>query len=187
MPRAGLSGDEVVAAAADLADDAGFAGLTMGLLAERLGVRTPSLYKHVENLADLRHRLATRAMTEFGDVIGDAVQGRSGLDALTAMLTAGRRYALAHPGRYAIAVDEEYQGPPDPMLAAGSRVVDTIAAVLSGYGIGEEEMHHAVRTIRSAMDGFTMLESGKGFQWAPPPQESFDWMIGFLDRGLRAT
>lgn len=187
MPRAGLSRDEVVAAAAILADDLGFAGLTMGLLAERLGVRTPSLYKHVENLADLRHRLAIVAMTEFGEVIGDAVQGRSGLDALTAMLTAGRGYALTHPGRYATAVDEEYQGPADPMLAAASRVVGTIAAVLTGYGIGEEEMNHAIRTIRSAMDGFIMLESGKGFQWAPPPEESFGWMIRFLDRGLRAT
>jgi AcrR family transcriptional regulator len=187
VPRAGLSRDEVVAAAADLADDVGIAGLTMGLLAERLGVRTQSLYTHVANLADLRHRLATRTMTEFGDVIGDAVKGRSGLDALTAMLTASRRYALTHPGRYAIAVDEGYQGPADPMLAAGSRVADTIAAVLSGYGIGKAEMHHAIRAIRSAMDGFTMLERGKGFQWDPPPEESFGWMIGFLDRGLRAT
>ena len=33
-----------------------------------------------------------------------------------------------------------------------------------------------------------MLESGKGFQWAPPPEEeSYGWMIGFLDRGLRAS
>ncbi len=187
MPRAGLSGDEVVAAAAVLADEVGFAGLTMGLLAERLGVRTPSLYKHVESLADLRHRLAILAMTEFGQVTGDAVRGRSGLDALTALLTAGRGYVLTHPGRYATARDEEYQGPADPMLAASRRVLDTIAAVLAGYGIGEEEMNHAIRTIRSAMDGFTMLESGKGFQWAPPAEESFGWMIGFLDRGLRAS
>ena len=65
MPRAGLSGGEVVAAAAGLADELGFAGLTMGLLAERLGVRTPSLYKHVGGLADLQHQLATLAMTEL--------------------------------------------------------------------------------------------------------------------------
>ncbi|MGW0957453.1 TetR family transcriptional regulator, partial [Streptomyces sp. NPDC002545] len=37
----------MVAAGAALADEVGFANLTMGLLAERVGVRTPSLYKHV--------------------------------------------------------------------------------------------------------------------------------------------
>ena len=53
MPRAGLGTAAVVAAGADLADEVGFAALTMGRLAERLGVRTPSLYKHVESQADL--------------------------------------------------------------------------------------------------------------------------------------
>ncbi len=41
MPRAGLTGDGVVASAAGLADEIGFQGITMGLLADRLGVRAP--------------------------------------------------------------------------------------------------------------------------------------------------
>jgi Bacterial regulatory proteins, tetR family len=41
----------VVAAAAGLADEIGYQGVTMGLLADRLGVRPPSLYKHVSGLA----------------------------------------------------------------------------------------------------------------------------------------
>jgi hypothetical protein len=72
----------------------------MALLADRLGVRTPSLYKHVGGLADLQHRVATLAMTELGEVIRDAVQGRAGFDALAALLTAVRDYVAAHPGRY---------------------------------------------------------------------------------------
>ena len=44
MPRAGLGPDAVVAAGAALADEIGFGALTMGRLAERVGVRTPSLY-----------------------------------------------------------------------------------------------------------------------------------------------
>ena len=65
MPRVGLTGDDVVIAAAGLADEIGFGAVTMGLLADRLGVRPPSLYKHVGGLADLQHRLATLAMTEL--------------------------------------------------------------------------------------------------------------------------
>ncbi len=84
MPRAGLNGGDVVAAAAGLADETGYASLTMALLADRLGVRTPSLYKHVGGLADLQHRVATLAMTELGEVIRDAVQGQAGFDALAA-------------------------------------------------------------------------------------------------------
>ena len=185
MPRAGLNGDDVVAAAAGLADEIGFQAVTMGLLADRLGIRPPSLYKHVGGLADLQHRVATLAMTEFGDVIRDAVQGRAGLDALAAALTAARSYVTAHPGRYTATVGAEFTGPDDPLLAAGTRVINSIAAVLRGYGIGEDQMDHAIRTIRCTMHGFAMLEASRGFQWNADPDESFDWMIRFIDRGLR--
>ena len=185
MPRAGLTGDDVVAAAAGLADELGFHAVTMGVLADRLGVRPPSLYKHVGGLADLQHRLATLAMTEFGDVIRDAVLGRAGRDALTAALTAARAYVIAHPGRYAATIGAAFTGPDDPLLAAGTCVINSIAAVLRGYGIGEDEMDHAIRTIRCTMHGFAMLEASQGFQWSADPDKSFDWMIRFIDRGLR--
>ena len=182
MPRAGLTGNDVVASAAGLADEIGFQGVTMGLLASRLGVRSPSLYKHVGGLADLQHRLATLALTELGEVVRDAVQGKAGRDALAAMMIAMRGYVSAHPGRYAATTGAETTGPDDPLEVASARVIASIAAVLRGYGIAEGEMTHA---IRSTMHGFAILEASGGFQWDADPDESFEWMIGFIDRGLR--
>lgn len=186
MPRAGLTGDDVVASAAGLADEIGFHGVTMGLLADRLGVRAPSLYKHVAGLADVQHRLATLALTELGELIRDVVQGKAGYDALAAMMTAIRGYVTAHPGRYMATTGAETTGPDDPLQAASTRVIDSIAAVLRGYGITEDEMTHAIRTIRSTMHGFAMLEASRGFQWEADPEQSFEWMISFVDRGLRS-
>ena len=187
MPRAGLTRDDVVAAAAELSDKIGYSELTMGLVAQRLGVRTPSLYKHVDGLADLQHRVATLAMTQLGDQVRDALQGAAGLDALTALLTATRTYVTAHPGRYTATVGAEFTGPDDPLLAASSRVIESIAAVLRGYGIAEGEMTHAIRTVRCAIHGFAALQASRGFQWGEDPDESFRWMISFIDRGLRAA
>jgi AcrR family transcriptional regulator len=158
----------------------------MGLLAERLGVRTPSLYKHVDGLADLQHGVATLAMTELGDAARDAMQGRAGRDALTALLTATRAYVTAHPGRYTATTGAEFTGPDDPLLAASTRLIGSIAAVLRGYGVGEAEMTHAIRTIRCTLHGFAALQASDGFQWSEDPGETFDWMIRFIDRGLRA-
>jgi AcrR family transcriptional regulator len=186
VPRAGLSRDDVVAAAAELIDEIGYHELTMGLLAQRLGVRAPSLYKHVDGLADLQHRVATLAMTQLGDAVRDAMQGRAGRDALTALLTATRAYVTAHPGRYTATIGAEFTGPDDPLLAASARVIDSIAAVLRGYGVGEAEMVHAIRTFRCTLHGFAELQASNGFQWSGDPDETFDWMIGFIDRGLQA-
>jgi len=186
MPRAGLATGDVVAAAASLADQAGFDNLTMGLVAERLGIRPPSLYKHVTDLADLQHRVATLAMTELGDAVRDATQGRAGLDALSALLIATRAYVAAHPGRYTATVGARFTGEDDPLYAATARILASIAAVLRGYGIAEEEMDHAIRTIRCTVHGFAMLQASDGFQWTGEPDDSFDWMIQFIDHGLRA-
>ncbi|MGH3279798.1 MAG: TetR/AcrR family transcriptional regulator [Trebonia sp.] len=186
MPRAGLSSHDVVAAGAELADEVGFQELTMGLLAERLGIRTPSLYKHVSDLADLRHRIATHAMSELAEAVRYALQGRSGRDALAALLAAVQAYVTAHPGMYAATTGARFADTDDPLLVATTRVIDSISAALRGYGIGDAEMVHAIRTIRCTIHGFAMLQASDGFQWSGEPGDTFDWMIRFIDRGLRA-
>ncbi|WP_405487302.1 TetR/AcrR family transcriptional regulator [Nocardia sp. NBC_00511] len=184
MPRAGLSRPDVVAAGATLADEVGFANLALGPLAARLGVRTPSLYKHIESLADLQHSIAALAMTELDQRVRDAMHGCSGSAALSAFATSFRDYVVAHPGRYAATVGEPFTGPEDPLLHAGSRVLQSMEAVLRGYGIDENEMIHALRTLRCTFHGFATLQSSDGFQWSDDSDDSFEWMIRFLDRGL---
>lgn len=185
MPRAGLGPAAVVAAGAQLADEIGFAGLTMGLVADRLGVRTPSLYKHVDGLADLNRRIAVLALTELADAVRDALQGRAGRDALAALARAIRDYVLRHPGRYAATIGAVPTGPDDPLVAAGDRVIESMTAVLRGYPIKPADLNHALRTLRSMLHGFATLQAANGFQWSADRDESFTWLIDFADRGLR--
>lgn len=185
MPRTGLQSDDVVAIAATLVDEIGFHELTMGVLAHRLGVRPPSLYKHVESLADLQHRIATVAMTELGETIRDALQAKTGHDALHALFSAVRSYVQAHPGRYTSTVGAEFTGQNDPLLTASARVLDSIGAVLRSYGVDEQDRDHAIRAMRCMIHGFASLSAAHAFRWDTDLETSFDWMITFMDRGLR--
>ncbi|MGB7447865.1 MAG: TetR-like C-terminal domain-containing protein [Ornithinimicrobium sp.] len=187
MPRAGLSPALVAAAAAELADEVGLANVTMTLLAERLEVRAPSLYKHVGGQADLTGRIALLALTELGDALREALQGRSGHEALTAAATTFRTYVVAHPGRYAATLRLDPAGPDDPLVAAGARVIASLSAVLAGYRIPERDTVHALRTMRSLLHGFAVLEAAGGFQMDTDADESFGWLVTFLHQGLHAT
>jgi hypothetical protein len=120
-------------------------------------------------------------MTELGDQVRDAVQGRTGADALAAFAEAFRSYCTAHPGRYAATVAAEATGP--ELLQASARVLDSIAAVLRGYDIDESRLTHAIRTLRCMFDGFATLQVG--FQRTDDPEGGFEWMIHFVDRGLQ--
>ncbi|WP_111768648.1 TetR-like C-terminal domain-containing protein [Nakamurella deserti] len=186
MPRAGLDPAVVTAAAAVVADEVGLAHLSMSLVAERLGVRAPSLYKHVDGMADLTHRVAVLAATELGDELRDAMQGRAGRDALTAAAGAVRSYVTRYPGRYAATVGVRLTGPQDPLAVALERTLDSFAAVLQGYRPDPGDRIHALRMLRSILHGFATLEASDGFQMATDVDTSFTWMIAFIDRGLRA-
>ena len=174
-----------MAAGAALADELGLPSLTMGQLAERLGVRTPSLYKHVAGQDDLTRRIAALALAEASDGVGAAVQGLAGRDALAAAGHAFRDFVLTHPGRYAATIGVEPTGPDDPVAGAGLGLLAAFRAVLRGYDIAPAETDHALRALRSSFHGFATLQSANAFQWSADVDESFDWLITLLDRALR--
>ena len=186
MPKAGLAPASITEAGAALVDEIGFDNLSMGLLAERLGVKTPSLYKHIASQADLAHRIAVLATTELADAIRDATQGRAGTDALAAGAHAMRAYVLEHPGRYAAGNAARPTGPDDPMVPAVGRVLASWAAMLHGYRLDPGQEIHALRMLRSMLHGFATLEAAGSFQIDADVDDSFTWMIGFIDQGLKA-
>lgn len=187
MAKAGLNSAVVVSAGADVADAVGFPSLTMALVAKRLGVQTPSLYKHVASQEELNRGIAVLAANEAANAIGAAIQGYSGRDALVAGMRAFRDYVVAHPGRFAATTGMASRGPDDPWAAADRRILDAFAAILRGYSVEPGSLIHAMRAVRSAVQGFANLQSAHGFQQSADVDESFEWLIVLTDRGLRGA
>jgi AcrR family transcriptional regulator len=94
---------EAVATARELLECDGPEGLTMRRLAEAMGIRASSLYKHVESKEELEALLIADAFREIGelfhDAIGDAGRKRS-RGPLAHLARAYRTWALAHPHLY---------------------------------------------------------------------------------------
>ena len=98
--------------------------MTLAALADRLGIRAPSLYAHVDGLADLRRRLGARGARQLPVAIVTAPRGRAGLDALRGARGTYREYAHAHPGTYAAmqrAPDEAAAKLPTPPVSWSTR------------------------------------------------------------------
>jgi AcrR family transcriptional regulator len=181
VPRAGLSPDVVVAEAARLADEIGLERLTLAGLARRFGVAVPSLYKHVDGLEALRRALAGRSVRELGEALAVGQREAGGLRGLA---VAYRGFAHAHPGRYAATL--RAPDPADGEAEAASRsVLETVLAVLDGYGLSGPDAIDATRAVRSALHGFVSLESIGGFGLPQDVDRSFDRLVEILDAALR--
>jgi AcrR family transcriptional regulator len=192
MPRAGLDAEAVVRAAARLADAEGLEAVSLARLAGQLGVRSPSLYAHVDGLEDLRRRLGARGAAELAGMLAVAAAGKSRLAALRAVAYTYRAYAREHPGTYAAmqrAPDnadgrEVVAGGARDEAAAARRLVEVILAVLAGYSLSGDQAIHAVRVVRAALHGFVVLEQERGFAIPLSLDDTYDRMIGVLDQGL---
>ena len=184
MPRAGLSRAVVVHVGAQLADEAGLDRLTLAGVAAHVGVRLPSLYKHVAGLDDLQRGVAVLALGELGERLSAAAVGRAGGDALRALAGAYRRFAQERPGRYAATL--RAPGPDDDEHArAAAVVVDIVFAVLRGYDLAGDGLVHATRILRSSLHGFVALEAAGGFGLPDSVDETFARLVEGLDAALR--
>ncbi|MFB6603814.1 TetR/AcrR family transcriptional regulator [Streptomyces noursei] len=182
--RVGLTAERLTRAGAELADEVGFAQVTVSELARRFDVKVASLYSHVKNSHDLKTRISLLALAELADLAAEALAGRAGKDALAAFADVYRDYARQHPGRYAAT-----QFPLDPETAAASagvRHAQMTRAILRGYDLPEPEQTHAVRMLGSVFHGYVSLELAGGFSHsAPDSEETWSRVVDALDALLR--
>lgn len=180
MPRAGLTETAVVEEAERLADDVGLTNLKLSALAQRLGIRQPSLYKHIAGMDALQRSVAIRAKDELARVLGRAAVGRAAGDALSAMAHAYRAWALQHPGRYASAQRAPVPGDTDDE-AASARVVQVAMDVMAGFELRDDDAVDAIRALRAALHGFVALETAGGFGLPVSIDRSFDRLVAGLE------
>jgi AcrR family transcriptional regulator len=182
--KVGLTVDDVVDAGAEVADREGLEGVTLAEVAKRLGVRSPSLYAHVEGLSGLRRQLALRAAAGLQRRFVEAIRGKEGSQALRALAHEYRHFALSHPGLYeasqrAVAREED----PELYDALASVVVPVVEALVQA-GVPDGDRIHVTRGIRSALHGFVTLERGGGFGMPEAVEESFQRLVELLVSGV---
>ena len=157
---------EIVAAARAILEEEGLDALTMRRIAERLGIRAPSLYKHFPDKESLEAAIISAAFEEQAGVFERAVG--EGDDPLEALGAAYRRFALAHPHLYRLMTDRELRR---DLLAPGVEE----RAGLTIYRAAGEDTDRA-RAAWAFAHGMAMLELTNRF----PPGADIDaaWREG---------
>ena len=89
---------QIVAAAREILETEGAEALTMRRLADRLGIRAPSLYKHLPNKAALEVALIDAGFEEAAADFDAAANDDA--EPLAALVSAYRAFAASHPQLY---------------------------------------------------------------------------------------
>ena len=185
--KLGITLDDVVGAAAADADRLGFENVTLRSVADALGVRSPSLYAHVQGLQGLRRELSLHAAAAMAESLVSAAAKGRGLDALAEIAEAYRAFALRHPGLYDAAQRAVAPGEDDELYDALASAPRPAIDALAEAGIGPEDRVHFARALRSALHGFVSLENAGGFGMPESVDESFRRFVRMLLAGIAAA
>jgi len=161
--KRGLNLQIILNAAAELAEEKGLENVSLFQVAEKLGVKSSSLYNHLNGLQELLSGVAKIAINRLEDAICNAAVGRSKEDALIAIASTYRKFAKENPELYkAILRFPTYSD--SGVQEAGHALICILYQVMEPYHYDKEEMIDFVRGFRSALHGFVSLEEAGFFQ-----------------------
>jgi AcrR family transcriptional regulator len=169
---------EIVTAAREILEAQGHAGLTMQAVADRVGVRAPSLYKRVRDRSDLVRLVAEATVQDLGDRLRAIPAGADARTDLTELARAFRTFAHARPTAYRLIFGwGPATVPTDPdLLAHASAPVLRIAADLAG----SDHALEAARTVTAWATGFISMELAGAFNLGGDIEHAFDYGVARL-------
>lgn len=183
--KAGLDKQTIIETAAHIADKEGMINVTLKVLAEELGIKPPSLYKHFSDGLDELHReLMLYGWRSLETHITRVAIGKAKDDAVTAICWAYRNFVAKHRGLFeAMQWYNMYQS--EEHLEATRGTVSVLFQVLEAYGLTEEQKVHAVRMLRGFLQGFSAIESHGGYGNPIPLDDTFDFALKTMLNGIR--
>lgn len=182
--KAGLDKTTIIKVAANIADEKGIANVTLKVLAEELGVKSPSLYKHFNGgLDELNKELMLYGWRSLESKITKSAIGKAKDDAVMAICYAYRNFASEHKGLFeAMQWYNMYQS--EEHLQATQGMVSVFFQVLDAYDLNEEQKVHIVRMFRGFLQGFSSIESHDGYGNPMSLNDSFDFALKTIINGI---
>ncbi|WP_337002047.1 TetR/AcrR family transcriptional regulator [Microbacterium sp. LB12] len=167
------STEAIVAAGREILESAGPTGLTMQAVAERVGVRAPSLYKRVRDRDALHASVAAASI--------DALTARleNAGDDIPALAHAYRGFAHDHPEGFRFMFT--IAAPHDALERSAAPLIRAASSL-----VGEADALDAARLFTAWATGFLQMELSGAFRLGGDVDRAFEYGLRRLIAGMAA-
>ncbi|QDP39969.1 TetR/AcrR family transcriptional regulator [Radiobacillus deserti] len=161
-PKHRITLKDILNISIDIADKNGLSDITLANVSKRLGIRSPSLYNHINGLSGLKIELAYQGTKGLYDEMAGAAIGKTGKDAIYSISYAYIGFARNNPGLYeaislAVKVDSA------KVQDQADKILKLMITLLKTFPLPEELLIHHVRMLRAFLHGFVTIERDGGF------------------------
>ncbi len=184
MPK-NIKNEQVIEMAAKIANKIGLSNLTLKQIAEELKIKSPSLYNHISSLEDIKVKLMIYGWKQIEEKMLESAVGVSGYEALKNMCYAFYNYAISNQGVFnAMLWYNKYESP--EAQNSTKKLFEALFKILSSLRINEENIHHLIRTLRSFLEGFSLLVNNNAFGNSISIKESFELSLEIIINGIKS-
>lgn len=173
----------ILAAANEVLDLSGLDGVTMGAVADRVGIRAPSLHKRIATRGQLLQMLADSAMADLEEELSAAVQQADDPRlALADAVRSLRGFAHRRPNAYGLIF-----GPVPPgaraSASASRRAAEPVMEVFARL-VAPHEVLPAARTFTAWASGFISMELAGVMRNEGDIDVAFEWGLERITRAI---
>ncbi|HSS36161.1 MAG TPA: TetR/AcrR family transcriptional regulator [Patescibacteria group bacterium] len=175
----------IVAAARSLLEEGGLEAITMQAVADRVGVKAPSLYKRFPGRQALVVAVAQDVAAELGAVVAPAIDLADPVEAVRLVAVRYRAFARRSPGAYQLLFSR--------LLPAANPTAEANAADAAGLLriaerlAGPDDALAAARLLTAFVHGFASMELAGAFRLGGDVDAAYDYGIESIVAGIRLT
>lgn len=171
----------VLQAASEIADEQGLNNVSLKAIAEKLGIKTPSLYNHINSLDDLLRDIAHTGMLAMNSRMTQVSIGSVGDAAIKKVGVEYLNYMIEHPGIYETIQWATWHGTEETARIYND-YINLLKVLLRSCNIQEDHIEEALNLITAVFHGYTTLQLRYAFS---EPEKVRNQLLDAIDTVLK--
>lgn len=184
MGRAKIDKETILCRAAQMVNTSNDQNLSLKLLAEDLGIQSPSLYYYFKSLDDLKRELMLYGWRQMESNMLRSMVGLSGYEAIKSMAYAFYEYATKNSGVFNLMLWYN-QFEDNETAETISESFTALIKIMGALNISEINACHLIRTFRGFLQGFSQLVNHGAFGNPISVDDSFEISLNVIIEGMK--
>ena len=185
MSKNNINDNLIIETSAKLSNEVGLENLSLKMIAEELKIKSPSLYNHISSLADIKEKLMIYGWKQMENKMIDSAVGVTGYEALKNMCYAFYDYTTNNKGVFtAMLWYNKYES--IEKNNSTTRLFNMLFKIMKSLDISDNNINHTIRTLRSFLEGFSLLVNNNAFGNPISIEKSFEISLEIIMNGIKS-
>lgn len=176
--------NDIINSALEILDNQGLEHVTLKEISLHLNIQPPSLYNHVQGLDDVLIKVANKSFENLHDSLVNSIIGLDKDKAFYELSNHYRAFFMLHKGQYALIQQVKLWDKDKSVSIESDKFLQLLKQILRQFELRDNDAIHFIRTWRSYMHGFLLLETNGSFALDESIDSSFNYGLDILKHQL---